>query len=112
GVLVVGGMVLLEKIKIDDPVGAWPVHGLCGLWGGIATALFSDSASLGVQLLGSAVYASWSFVTMTGIFYLMKRFGVLRVTEAEEIEGLDLSEHGTVNYPEFGPSIVPSPSTD
>ncbi|MCA9917680.1 MAG: ammonium transporter [Anaerolineales bacterium] len=112
GVLVVAGMVLLEKVKIDDPVGAWPVHGLCGLWGGIATALFSDSATLGVQLLGSAVYAVWAFVTMFGVFYIMKVAGILRVSEAEELEGLDISEHGAVNYPEFGPSIAPSPSTD
>ncbi|MEZ4593903.1 MAG: hypothetical protein R3D55_22580 [Chloroflexota bacterium] len=112
GVLVVAGMLLLEKVKIDDPVGAWPVHGLCGIWGGIATGLFSDSATLGVQLLGSAVYAGWSFVTMFGVFYLMKVVGVLRVTEAEELEGLDISEHGAVNYPEFGPSLAPSPSTD
>jgi Amt family ammonium transporter len=112
GVLVVGGMVLLEKVKIDDPVGAWPVHGLCGLWGGIATALFSDAATLGVQLLGSLVYAGWSFVTMTAIFFALKAIGILRVSETEELEGLDLSEHGAVNYPEFGPAIAPSPSTD
>lgn len=112
GVLVVAGMVLLEKIKVDDPVGAWPVHGLCGIWGGIATALFSDAAGLGVQLLGSAVYAVWAFVTMTAIFFALKAMGILRVSETEELEGLDLSEHGAVNYPEFGPSIAPSPSTD
>jgi Amt family ammonium transporter len=112
GVLVVGGMVLLEKVKIDDPVGAWPVHGLCGLWGGIATALFSDAATLGVQLLGSLVYAGWSFVTMSAIFFALKAIGILRVSETEELEGLDLSEHGAVNYPEFGPAIAPSPSTD
>ncbi|MAU00379.1 MAG: ammonium transporter [Anaerolineaceae bacterium] len=112
GVLVVAGMVLLEKVKIDDPVGAWPVHGLCGLWGGIATALFSDAATLGVQLLGSAVYAIWAFATMMAIFFALKAIGILRVSETEELEGLDLSEHGAVNYPEFGPAITPSPSTD
>jgi Amt family ammonium transporter len=105
-------MVLLEKIKIDDPVGAWPVHGLCGLWGGLATAIFSDSATLGVQLLGSAVYAGWALVTMLAVFFALKAMGILRVSEREELEGLDLSEHGAVNYPEFGPSIAPSPSTD
>ena len=112
GVLVVGGMVLLEKVKIDDPVGAWPVHGLCGLWGGIATALFSNSATLGVQLLGSVVYAAWAFITMLAVFFALKAIGILRVSEAEELEGLDISEHGAVNYPEFGPAITPSPSTD
>jgi Amt family ammonium transporter len=112
GLLVVGGMVLLEKVKIDDPVGAWPVHGLCGIWGGLATAIFSDSATFGVQLLGSAVYAGWAFVTMLAVFFALKAIGILRVSETEELEGLDLSEHGTVNYPEFGPSVAPSPSTD
>lgn len=111
GFLVVGGMVLLEKVKIDDPVGAWPVHGLCGIWGGIAAGLFGG-VSLGVQLLGSAVYAGWAFVTMFALFYAIKAMGILRVSEKEELEGLDLSEHGAVNYPEFGPTVVPSPSTD
>lgn len=112
GGLVVGGMVLLEKVKIDDPVGAWPVHGLCGIWGGLATAIFSDSATFGVQLLGSAVYAGWAFVTMGALFFALKAFKLLRVSESDELAGLDLSEHGAVNYPEFGPSIMPSPSTD
>ncbi len=112
GVLVVGGMVFLEKVKIDDPVGAWPVHGLCGIWGGLATAIFSDGATFGVQLLGSAVYSIWAFVTMGALFFALKALNILRVSESEELEGLDLSEHGTVNYPEFGPSIAPSPSTD
>ena len=112
GVLVVGGMVLLEKVKIDDPVGAWPVHGLCGIWGGLAVAIFSDAATFGVQLLGSAVYSIWAFVTMGALFFALKALNMLRVPERDELEGLDLSEHGTVNYPEFGPSVAPSPSTD
>lgn len=107
GGLVVAGMLLLEKVKIDDPVGAWPVHGLCGIWGGIAAALFGP-ASLGVQLIGSLVYCVWAFVTMYGVFYALKAAGILRVSEREELEGLDLSEHGTVNYPEFGSSILGS----
>ncbi len=112
GVLVVAGMVLLEKVKIDDPVGAWPVHGLCGLWGGIATAIFSDAAGLGVQALGSAVYAAWAFVLMFILFYILKLAGILRVSEEEELEGLDLSEHGAISYPDFGGSVAPAPSTD
>jgi Amt family ammonium transporter len=111
GVLVVGGMVLLERIKIDDPVGAWPVHGLCGIWGGLATAIFGPAA-FGIQLLGSVIYAAWAFVLMFGVFYALKAVGILRVSEKEELEGLDMSEHGTINYPEFGPSVAPSPSTD
>ncbi len=107
GALVVGGMVLLEKVQIDDPVGAWPVHGLCGIWGGIAAALFGP-ASLGIQLLGSIVYCAWAFVTMGIVFYALKAAGILRVSEKEELEGLDLSEHGSVNYPEFGTTIATS----
>ena len=108
GFLVVGGMILLEKVKIDDPVGAWPVHGLCGIWGGIATALFSDAAPLGVQIVGSLVYAAWSFALMMALFAVLNRIGILRVSEKEELEGLDLSEHGAINYPEFGgASILP-----
>ena len=67
GLLVVGGMLLLEKLKIDDPVGAWPVHGLCGIWGGVAAGIFG-TANLGVQILGSLVYPVWSFVLFFGIF--------------------------------------------
>ncbi|MCA9988226.1 MAG: ammonium transporter, partial [Anaerolineales bacterium] len=100
GMLVVGGMVLLEKVRIDDPVGAWPVHGLCGIWGGIATGIFGGHP-LGVQVLGSLVIPAWSFVTMFALFYGLKLAGILRVSEKEELEGLDVTEHGTVNYPEF-----------
>ncbi|MEM8856831.1 MAG: ammonium transporter [Chloroflexota bacterium] len=104
GLLVVGGMVLLERLQIDDPVGAWPVHGLCGIWGGLATAIFGHpgTAGLGVQLLGSVIYASWAFVTMFGVFYALKAAGILRVSKSEELEGLDIGEHGGVSYPEFG----------
>ncbi len=106
GVVVVGGMVLLEKMRIDDPVGAWPVHGLCGIWGGIATGLFGEGATLGVQILGSAVYSAWAFGTMLAVFYLIRAAGFLRVTEKEELEGLDISEHGAVNFPEFGAVVA------
>ena len=107
GLLVVGGMVLLEKLKIDDPVGAFPVHGICGIWGGLATAIFGGFA-FGPQLVGSLVIPAWAFVTMFGLFQLMKAVGFLRVTEEEEMQGLDISEHGVVNYPEFIPSATPS----
>lgn len=111
GGLVVGGMMFLEKVKIDDPVGAWPVHGLCGVWGGIAAGIFG-TANLGVQLLGSLVYCVWAFVLMYGIFFALKSIGILRVSEKEELEGLDISEHGAVNYPEFGGQSAISTSTD
>jgi Amt family ammonium transporter len=111
GVLVVMGTLLLEKLRIDDPVGAWPVHGLCGIWGGIATGIFGGYA-LGAQIIGSLVIPAWAFVTMLGLFYALKVAGILRVSMEEEIEGLDLTEHGAVNYPEFGSSVVNTQSSD
>ena len=104
GLIVVGAMVGLEKLQIDDAVGAFPVHGACGIWGGIATALFGHpgTAGLGVQLIGSVVYAAWAFVTMFAVFYALKAAGILRVSKREELEGLDMAEHSGVSYPEFG----------
>ncbi len=102
GVLVLMGVILLEKVRIDDPVGAWPVHGVCGVWGGIATGIFGDY-SLGVQVLGSVVIPAWSFVTMLTLFAVLKAIGYLRVSEEEEQLGLDISEHGMQAY---GPAIV------
>lgn len=97
GVLVVGGIVLLEKAKIDDPVGAWPVHGLCGIWGGIATGIFGDY-DLGVQVLGSVVIPVWAFGTMLGLFGILKAVGMLRVSAEDEAVGLDVTEHGMPAY--------------
>ena len=97
GVLVVLGIILLDKAKIDDPVGAWPVHGLCGVWGGIATGIFGDY-DLGVQVLGSVVIPLWAFVTMGIVFGVMKVTGNLRVSEEEEAIGLDITEHGMPAY--------------
>jgi Amt family ammonium transporter len=95
GVLVVLGGISLEKLKVDDAVGAWPVHGLCGVWGGVATGIFGDHA-LGTQVLGSIVIPAWAFVTMYLCFWGMKQAGVLRVSREEELAGLDLAEHGEV----------------
>ncbi len=100
GVLVVIGMMLLEALKIDDPVGAWPVHGFVGIWGGIATGIFGGHPIV-AQIVGSIAIPLWAFVTMYGVFYAMKMAGILRVSMEEEIEGLDITEHGTINYPEF-----------
>jgi len=110
GILVVLGTILLEKVKIDDPVGAWPVHGLCGIWGGIATGIFGGHP-LGAQIVGSLAIPAWAFVTMLGLFYALKLAGILRVSMEEEVEGLDLTEHGAVNYPEFGSSVVNTRAT-
>ena len=121
GFLVVAGIVMLEKFKIDDPVGAWPVHGLCGVWGGIATGIFGDKPTIEitkmvegvettvehmltsgefifVQIKATLIICVWAFVTMYALFYALKAAGILRVSADEEQMGLDLSEHGMRAY--------------
>ncbi len=97
GVLVCVGMELLENLKIDDAVGAWSVHGLCGIWGGIATGIFGGH-SLVAQIVGSIAIPVWAFVTAFILFKVIKALGVLRVSPEEEAAGLDLSEHGVGAY--------------
>ncbi len=97
GVLVVIGILALEKLKIDDPVGAFPVHGLCGIWGGVATGIFGEY-KLGVQILGSVVIPVYAFIAMFIVFSVLKGIGQLRVSEEDELKGLDLSEHGMQAY--------------
>jgi Amt family ammonium transporter len=107
GALVVLGIVLLDKLKIDDPVGAWPVHGLCGVWGGLATGIFGDlpdgiesvGSFIVVQLIATVVICVWAFVTMGIVFFVLKAIGLLRVSPEEEQAGLDVSEHGMQAYP-------------
>jgi len=111
GVIVVLGTVMLDKLKIDDPVGAFPVHGLCGVWGGLATGIFGSkipevdgvamtrAAYIGIQAYGTFVIVAWAFVTMFGLFFVLKTVGLLRVTAEEEQAGLDVSEHGMHAYP-------------
>ncbi len=104
GVLVVAGVVLLDKLKIDDPVGAWPVHGLCGVWGCMAIGLLPNThldggaTSFGTQAIGTLSICGWSFVTMLIVFSALKAAGVLRVSPEEEAQGLDISEHGMQAY--------------
>lgn len=108
GLLIVAGVLMLDKLKIDDPVGAWPVHGLCGMWGCLAigilpnTHLESGSTSLMVQLIGTLSICAWAFVTMLVLFSVLKVAGLLRVSAEEEQTGLDISEHGMHAYPAEG----------
>ena len=105
GILVVAGVKLLDALRIDDPVGAFPVHGLCGVWGGIATALFgSYSDGYGnwtAQIVGSIAIPVWAFITMFGLFLALKSIGMLRVSKEEELRGLDIGEHGEEAYSGF-----------
>lgn len=105
-ILMMLGTQLLERLKIDDPVGAWPVHGVCGIWAGIATGIFGDYA-LGTQILGSIVIPLWSFVMAYALFFVLKQLNALRVSPEEEQQGLDLSEHGVDAYT-HSPSLVPA----
>ena len=90
GILVVIGIMILDSAKIDDPVGAWPVHGLCGIWGGIATGIFGGHP-IGAQIIGSIVIPIWAFVTMYIVFMALKAADMLRVSEEDELKGLDVS---------------------
>jgi len=98
GVLVLLGIVLLDKLKIDDPVGAFPVHGICGVWGGIATGIFGEGKELVPQLIGSAAIPVFAFVSLFIVFQVLKAVNLLRVSPEEEIQGLDIHEHGMPAY--------------
>ena len=120
GVLVFAAVLGLDKLRIDDPVGAFPVHGVCGIWGGLATGIFGTSlpevggVAVGqfgyfmIQLKGTVIICSWAFLTMFALFTLLKSINLLRVPAEEEIEGLDLVEHGMPAYSTASPSSVPS----
>ena len=104
-----GSVMLMERVlKIDDPVGAISVHGVTGLWGLLAIAIFANdgglvggSAELIVpQIVSIVAVVVWSLVTGFALFYLLKFTMGVRVSEAEEMEGLDISEHGIQTYPE------------
>jgi Amt family ammonium transporter len=108
GVIIILGVLLLDKLQIDDPVGAFPVHGMCGMWGCMAIGILpnahlaSGSTSFMVQLIGTATICGWSLVTMAGLFTVLKVAGLLRVSAEEELTGLDISEHGMHAYPAEG----------
>jgi len=93
GILSVLGTRLLDRLHIDDGVGAWPVHGLCGIWGGVAAGIFGGHP-LSAQIIGSIVVPFWSFTTMFFLFYLLDLWGILRVKPSQEKVGLDVVEHG------------------
>mgnify|MGYP006268762091 CR=1 FL=1 len=112
GVIVVFSVELFDKVfHIDDPVGAISVHGICGAWGTIAVGFFGDlekigsgltrGGQIGVQALGIGAVLLWVVVTALILFGILKALGVLRVNEKEELEGLDLSEHGSESYSGF-----------
>jgi len=126
GAIVVMGVELLEWLRIDDPIGAVPVHGFCGIWGTLSLGLFAcgkygatgplapDNATpltglfygggvqvLAAQFVGSVIVTVATFVVAMAVMTLLKAMGKLRVSEAGELYGLDLHEHGISAYPEY-----------
>ena len=101
GVIVVFSIVTLDKLKLDDPVGAISVHGVVGLWGIFAVLLSDADATFMGQLVGALTIFVWVFVTSLIAWGVIKAVMGLRVSEEEEYEGVDLSECGMEAYPEF-----------
>jgi Amt family ammonium transporter len=137
--VVVYGIDLLEYVRIDDPIGAVPVHMMCGIWGTLSLGLFATgqfglptptgadasvivkglfygggTAQLIAQAIGSASITVATLVAAGVLMYAVKLTGTLRVSTAGEIEGLDLHEHGMLAYPEFplhaSPRLTPAPA--
>jgi Amt family ammonium transporter len=135
GVLVYLGVELLEYLRIDDPIGAVPVHGFCGIWGTLSLGLFAsgefgstgpfgpdNSAPLKglfygggtqilvAQLIGSAITCAATFTISMIMFFVLNKIGLLRISREGELEGLDLHEHGISAYPEYVISSVVTPA--
>ena len=101
GLLVVLSIVTLDKLKIDDPVGAISVHGVVGIWGLLAVCFTNEEASFLAQLLGLVSIFAWVFITSFIVWFVIKKTIGIRVSEEEEYEGVDISECGLEAYPEF-----------
>ncbi len=101
GIIVVFSIITLDKMKIDDPVGAISVHGVVGLWGLLAVPLTNDGASFVGQLVGAATIFIWVFATSFIVWLVIKMIMGIRVSEEEEYEGVDIGECGMEAYPEF-----------
>ncbi|MFD2045351.1 ammonium transporter [Ornithinibacillus salinisoli] len=121
GVLLVEGIRFLDvKCRVDDPVGAIAVHGICGIWGTIAIGFFSTNsglfygfgpAQLGIQAIGVLAVIAWVAVTVGGFTYVLNLISPIRVSEEEEIAGLDFAEHGSNAY-DFKDTLLTNDDTD
>jgi len=107
GVLVVLAVEFFDRIKADDPVGAIAVHGVCGTFGTLAVGIFAENGGLiysgsfnllGIQALGVTAVSIWAFAAAGTVFYLLKKFVGIRVSQEDELEGMDLCEHGIAAY--------------
>ena len=106
-IFVVGFNWTQEKLKIDDVLGVWPLHGLCGLWGGIACGIFGLEAlggmggvNLAAQLLGSIALSAYAFVAGFALYSISKRVVGIRLTDEQQRRGADLSIHSIGSNPE------------
>ncbi|ATH77254.1 ammonium transporter [Halomonas sp. NyZ770] len=102
GLIVVAAIVTLDKLKLDDPVGAISVHGVVGIWGVLAVPLNNGDASFGAQLIGIVGIFGWVFLASLVVWLVLKAVMGIRVSEEEEYEGVDIAECGLEAYPEFG----------
>ena len=101
GLLVVGSIVTLDKLKIDDPVGAISVHGTVGIWGVLAVLITNGDATFKGQIVGVISIFAWAFLASLVVWLILKAVMGIRVSEEEEYEGVDISECGLEAYPEF-----------
>jgi Amt family ammonium transporter len=101
GLVVVFSIVTLDKMKIDDPVGAISVHGVVGLLGLLLVPFTNDAATFSGQIIGGLTIFVWVFVASLVVWGILKAVMGIRVTEEEEYEGVDIAECGMDAYPEF-----------
>jgi ammonium transporter, Amt family len=101
GILAVLAVPMLDKLKIDDVVGAIPVHLVCGIWGTIAVVFTNGDATIGTQLYGIVTVGIFTIVASAIVWMILKVVVGLRVSEEDEIMGLDMAELGMEAYPEF-----------
>ena len=101
GVIVVYSIIMLDKLKIDDPVGAISVHGVVGLWGLLAVPLTNEGTSFLGQFVGALTIFAWVFGASLLVWFVIKLVMGIRVSEEEEYAGVDISECGVEAYPEF-----------
>jgi len=101
GIIVVFAILSFDKIKIDDPVGAISVHGVVGFFGIMIVPITAEGTSIGGQLLGAATIFGWVFVTSAIVWFIIKKLFGIRVSEEEELMGVDMFDCGIEAYPEF-----------
>ena len=101
GLIVVFAVPMLDKFQIDDVVGAIPVHLIAGIWGTLAVPLTNSDANFGTQIISIVIVGAFTFVVSGVVWYIIKSTLGIRVSESEEIVGLDKSELGMESYPEF-----------